>query len=226
MKALSTSINKAFQRTSQNKFFYNKINSLFSTTYPSINSSPITRLTSLVNKQSEEFKTREQQYNKEIDIFNEKLQDILLGGGEKALQKHLSRGKLPVRERINKLIDEDTPFLELSQFAGYELYGKERVCSGGIVTGIGQINGKQCMIVANDPTVRGGSYYPITVKKHLRAQEIAMKNNLPCIYLVDSGGANLLRQDDVFPDKNHFGGIFYNESRMSAMKIPQVCNLF
>ena len=171
---------------------------------------------------SEEFKSNKENYEKEQNLMLTRLNQLLEGGGAKALERHLSRGKFSPRERINKLIDEDTPFLEFSQFAGYELYNNENVACGGIITGIGQISGKQCIIVANDPTVRGGSYYPITVKKHIRAQEIAMKNNLPCIYLVDSGGANLLRQDDVFPDKNHFGNIFYNESRMSANNIPQI----
>lgn len=120
------------------------------------------------------------------------------------------------------LLDPGTPFLELSQFAGYDLYGKEDVPSGSIVTGIGMIQGRHCMVVANDPTVKGGTYYPITIKKHLRAQEIAQENNLPCIYLVDSGGANLPRQDEVFPDKLHFGRIFFNQARMSSMQIPQI----
>lgn len=185
-------------------------------------SSSINIINSKIDKASSEFLLRQEQYNKELQGLNDKLNGILSGGGEAALKKHLSRGKLPARGRIDRLIDPDSPFLELSQFAGYELYEKENVPSGGIITGIGLIAGKLCMIVANDPTVRGGSYYPITVKKHVRAQEIAQKNNLPCIYLVDSGGANLLRQDEVFPDKDHFGKIFYNESRMSAMKIPQI----
>lgn len=185
-------------------------------------SSSINLINSKIDKVSSEFILRQEQYNKELQGLNDKLNGILSGGGEAALKKHFSRGKLPARGRIDRLIDPDSPFLELSQFAGYELYEKENVPSGGIITGIGLIAGKLCMIVANDPTVRGGSYYPITVKKHVRAQEIAQKNNLPCIYLVDSGGANLLRQDEVFPDKDHFGKIFYNESRMSAMKIPQI----
>lgn len=126
------------------------------------------------------------------------------------------------RERINKLIDVGSPFLELSTLAGYELYGEEKINSGGIVTGIGRVNGQECVIVANDATVKGGTYYPITVKKHLRAQEVAQENRLPCIYLVDSGGANLPRQDEVFPDKLHFGRIFYNQANMSAEGIPQV----
>jgi 3-methylcrotonyl-CoA carboxylase beta subunit len=126
------------------------------------------------------------------------------------------------RERIQAVIDPGSPFLELSQFAGYDLYGDDHVPSGGIITGIGLIHGRHCMIVANDPTVKGGTYYPITVKKHLRAQEIAQENNLPCLYLVDSGGANLPRQDEVFPDKNHFGRIFFNQARMSSLGIPQI----
>lgn len=129
-----------------------------------------------------------------------------------------------IKDRITFLLDNGSPFLELSQLAGYRLYGEEDVISGGIITGIGSIHGVNCMIVANDPTIKGGTYYPITVKKHLRAQEIAEQNNLPCIYLVDSGGANLFLQDSVFPDKENFGRIFYNQSRMSAKNIPQVLN--
>ena len=141
---------------------------------------------------------------------------------EKARKLHKSRGKMLARERINALVDPNTPFLELSQLAAHNLYGKEHVPSGGVVTGIGQVNGVRCVIVANDATVKGGTYYPITVKKHLRAQKIAEQNNLPCIYLVDSGGANLERQADVFPDEQHFGRIFYNQANMSAKGIPQV----
>jgi 3-methylcrotonyl-CoA carboxylase beta subunit len=140
----------------------------------------------------------------------------------KARALHHSRGKMLARERIDALIDPNTPFLELSQLAAHELYPRESVPSGGIVTGIGMINGVRCVIVANDATVKGGTYYPITVKKHLRAQKIAEQNNLPCVYLVDSGGANLERQADVFPDEQHFGRIFYNQANMSAKGIPQV----
>jgi 3-methylcrotonyl-CoA carboxylase beta subunit len=140
----------------------------------------------------------------------------------KARALHHSRGKMLARERIDALIDPNTPFLELSQLAAHELYPRESVPSGGIVTGIGKINGVRCVIVANDATVKGGTYYPITVKKHLRAQKIAEQNNLPCVYLVDSGGANLERQADVFPDEQHFGRIFYNQANMSAKGIPQV----
>ncbi|OAL51730.1 hypothetical protein IQ07DRAFT_620447 [Pyrenochaeta sp. DS3sAY3a] len=147
---------------------------------------------------------------------------IAQGGSQKARDKHIQRGKMLVRDRITALIDPGTPFLELSQMAGYDMYPGEDVPAGGIVTGIGTVNGVQCIIVANDATVKGGTYYPITVKKHLRAQTIAQENRLPCIYLVDSGGANLPNQADVFPDVNHFGRIFYNQARMSSMGIPQI----
>ncbi|RKP24482.1 methylcrotonoyl-CoA carboxylase beta chain [Syncephalis pseudoplumigaleata] len=143
------------------------------------------------------------------------------GGGETARQRHLKRNKLLPRDRVDRLLDNGSPFLELSTFAGYDLY-EDNVPSGGIITGIGRVNGVECMVVANDPTVKGGTYYPITVKKHLRAQEIARENRLPCIYLVDSGGANLPRQADVFPDREHFGRIFYNQATMSAQGIPQI----
>ena len=131
-------------------------------------------------------------------------------------------GKLVARERIQRLLDPGSTFLELSQLAAFKLYGSEDVPAGGIITGIGHVRGRQCVIVANDATVKGGSYYPITVKKHLRAQEIARENRLPCIYLVDSGGANLPRQSEVFPDRDHFGRIFYNQATMSANGIAQV----
>lgn len=146
---------------------------------------------------------------------------IALGGGETARQRHLGRNKLLPRDRIGNLLDNSSPFLELSALAGHELY-EEEVAAGGIITGIGRVHGVECMIVANDPTVKGGTYYPITVKKHLRAQEIARENRLPCIYLVDSGGANLPRQADVFPDREHFGRIFFNQATMSGAGIPQI----
>ncbi|KAH0628045.1 hypothetical protein JD844_008715 [Phrynosoma platyrhinos] len=152
----------------------------------------------------------------------------VLGGGEKSRNLHTSRGKLLPRERIDRLIDPGSPFLEFSQFAGYQLYGQEEVPAGGIITGVGRVSGIglmeriECLIIANDATVKGGTYYPITVKKHLRAQEIAMQNYLPCLYLVDSGGANLPRQADVFPDRDHFGRIFYNQAVMSSRRIPQI----
>jgi 3-methylcrotonyl-CoA carboxylase beta subunit len=143
------------------------------------------------------------------------------GGGAAARAKHLARGRLLVRDRIRRLLDVGSPFLELSQLAAWGLYDG-RVAAAGVVTGIGRICGVECMIIANDPTVKGGTYYGMTIKKHLRAQEIAAENRLPCVYLVESGGANLPEQDEVFPDKHHFGRIFYNQARMSAAGIPQI----
>jgi 3-methylcrotonyl-CoA carboxylase beta subunit len=143
------------------------------------------------------------------------------GGGAAARERHLARGKLPPRERIRLLLDPGAPFLELSPLAGHGLYGED-VPAGGIITGIGPVMGQECVIVANDATVKGGTYYPVTVKKHLRAQEIARENRLPCIYLVDSGGANLPSQDEVFPDRDHFGRIFFNQATLSAAAIPQI----
>lgn len=161
--------------------------------------------------------------SKLVNRLNTTLSQISLGGDEKARKRHTSRGKLLVRDRIDRLIDVREPFLELSPLAGFELYGPdEQVAAGAIITGIGRVSGKLCMIVANDATVKAGTYYPITVKKHLRAQQIALENRLPCIYLVDSGGANLPRQDEVFPDENHFGRIFYNQANMSALGIAQL----
>ncbi|XP_029670635.1 methylcrotonoyl-CoA carboxylase beta chain, mitochondrial-like [Formica exsecta] len=157
-----------------------------------------------------------------IDQLKNTVEKIVEGGGQKARDKHVNRGKLLPRERINTLLDKNSPFLEFSQLAGYEMYDKEEVPAGGIITGIGRIEGTKCMIIANDPTVKGGTYYPISVKKHLRAQEIAEENELPCIYLVDSGGANLSRQADVFADKMHFGRSFYNQANMSAKGITQI----
>ena len=155
---------------------------------------------------------------KELD---EKLKFAVYGGRGKAIEKHKSRGKLLARERIDHLLDKGTSFLELSPLAALDVYS-DAVPSAGVVTGIGRVSGVDCVIVANDATVKGGTYYPLTVKKHLRAQEIAMENNLPCIYLVDSGGAFLPKQDEVFPDKEHFGRIFYNQANMSAARIPQI----
>jgi 3-methylcrotonyl-CoA carboxylase beta subunit len=146
---------------------------------------------------------------------------VRLGGGESARARHLARGKLLPRERVNALLDTLSPFLEVGQLAAYGMY-RDEVPSAGIITGIGRVGGRECMIVANDATVKGGTYFPMTVKKHLRAQEIALQNNLPCIYLVDSGGANLPNQDEVFPDRDHFGRIFYNQAQMSAAGIAQI----
>src|SRR5437763_3534674 len=153
--------------------------------------------------------------------LRDKIAAIENGGGETARARHASRGKLLPRERVRTLIDAGSPFLELSQLAAYGMYD-DNIAAAGIITGIGRVNGRECVIVCNDATVKGGTYYPLTVKKHLRAQEIARQNALPCIYLVDSGGANLPNQDDVFPDRDHFGRIFYNQATMSAEGIAQI----
>ncbi|HXV07497.1 MAG TPA: carboxyl transferase domain-containing protein [Burkholderiales bacterium] len=150
-----------------------------------------------------------------------KVELVKQGGGEPAREKHAARGKLLPRERVRNLLDVGSPFLELSQLAAWGMYDNQ-VPAAGIITGIGRVSGRECMIVANDATVKGGTYYPMTVKKHLRAQEIAQQNRLPCLYLVDSGGANLPNQDEVFPDRDHFGRIFYNQANMSALGIPQI----
>ena len=150
-----------------------------------------------------------------------KVAQAALGGNEKSRERHTSRGKLLPRERVERLLDPGSPFLEVGQLMANGLYGDE-VPGAGLITGIGRLSGRQCMIVCNDATVKGGTYYPLTVKKHLRAQEIAEANRLPCIYLVDSGGANLPHQDEVFPDRDHFGRIFFNQANMSALQIPQI----
>jgi 3-methylcrotonyl-CoA carboxylase beta subunit len=153
--------------------------------------------------------------------LREKLAVIEQGGGAAPSAKHTARGKLLPRERVRALLDPGSPFLEFSQLAAYGMY-QDNIAAAGIITGIGRVRGQECVIVCNDATVKGGTYYPLTVKKHLRAQDIARENNLPCIYLVDSGGANLPNQFDVFPDRDHFGRIFYNQATMSALGIPQV----
>ena len=179
-------------------------------------------INSAIDTSDETFKSNLQSHKDLIDHLTELQSNIALGGPAKAREKHVARKKLLVRDRIATLQDPGTPFLELSPFAGQDLYENESVPAGGIITGIASIHGVQCMVVANDATVKGGTYYPITVKKHLRAQAIAHENRLPCIYLVDSGGANLPHQADVFPDKEHFGRIFFNQARMSADGIPQI----
>ena len=156
-----------------------------------------------------------------VDDLCARHQRVHEGGGKKAIEKHLARKKLLPRERVRRLLDPGSPFLELSALAAGGMYGDE-VPSAGIITGVGRVSGRECLVVCNDATVKGGTYYPITVKKHLRAQEIARENRLPCIYLVDSGGANLPNQDEVFPDREHFGRIFYNQANMSALGIPQI----
>jgi 3-methylcrotonyl-CoA carboxylase beta subunit len=150
-----------------------------------------------------------------------KVAEVMSGGGEAARAKHTARGKLLPRERIRQLLDPGSPFLELSQLAAYRVY-EDLVPSAGLITGIGRVSGHECLIIANDATVKGGTYYPLTIKKHIRAQEVAQQNRLPCIYLVDSGGAFLPAQDEVFPDRDHFGRIFYNQANLSAAGIPQI----
>ena len=179
------------------------------------------KITSKINTRSAEFIENAEHMQAQVDDLKAKLETIKLGGGEKSRERHLSRGKLLPRDRVYQLLDEGSPFLELSQLAAYEVYD-DNVPAAGIITGIGRVGGQECIIVANDATVKGGTYYPLTVKKHLRAQTIAQENNLPCIYLVDSGGANLPNQDDVFPDREHFGRIFFNQANMSAQNIPQI----
>ncbi len=178
-------------------------------------------LKSSLNTRSDDFKQNDR-FNRELVAdLRAKLAEVKLGGGERAREKHLARGKLLPRERVRTLLDPGSPFLELSQLAAYGMYSGD-IASGGVITGIGRVMGRECVVVCNDATVKGGTYYPLTVKKHLRAQEIAAENNLPCIYLVDSGGANLPNQDEVFPDKTHFGRIFYNQANLSAAGIPQI----
>lgn len=176
---------------------------------------------SKINTRSDEFQTNCSNMKLLVQDLREKLAEIKQGGGEASQKRHLDRGKLLPRERINTLLDEGAPFMELSQLAAMNVY-KDNVPSAGIITGIGRVSGQECMIIANDATTKGGTYYPLTVKKHLRAQEVAEKNHLPCVYLVDSGGANLPNQDEVFPDRDHFGRIFYNQANMSAKGIPQI----
>jgi 3-methylcrotonyl-CoA carboxylase beta subunit len=178
-------------------------------------------LESKLNVRSEDFKSNVSAMQKVVDDLKAKAEKVALGGGEEARKKHTARGKLLPRERVQMLLDPGTPFLEFSQLAAYDMY-HNAAPSAGIITGIGRVAGQECVIVCNDATVKGGTYYPITVKKHLRAQEIADQNNLPCIYLVDSGGANLPNQDDVFPDRDHFGRIFYNQANLSSKGIPQI----
>ena len=179
-----------------------------------------------LNSRSADFLANAAALQTVVDDLRVQLKKSAAGGGEKAKAKHVARGKLPPRERVQMLLDPGTPFLELAPLAAHAMYlnkeGIEDAPCAGMIAGIGRVNGVDCMIVCNDATVKGGTYYPMTVKKHLRAQEVAQQNNLPCIYLVDSGGANLPNQDEVFPDRDHFGRIFYNQANMSALGIPQI----
>ena len=178
-------------------------------------------LKSQINTAAPEFKANADAMAALVADMSAKAEQVMLGGPEASRERHTARGKLLPRERIDRLLDPGSPFLEVGQFAAWGMYGDE-VPSAGIITGVGRVSGVECMVVCNDATVKGGTYYPMTVKKHLRAQEIAEQNNLPCVYLVDSGGANLPNQQDVFPDRDHFGRIFFNQARMSAAGIPQI----
>ena len=181
-------------------------------------------LRSKLSPGSETFQTNAEANGALVDDLRAQLERAALGGGERARERHLARGKLLPRERVDRLLDPGSPFLELSPLAAHGLYDDEAP-GAGIITGIGVVSDRECVIVANDATVKGGTYYPITVKKHLRAQEVALQNRLPCIYLVDSGGAFLPRQDEVFPDRDHFGRIFFNQATMSAAGIPQIASV-
>src|SRR5579864_8028603 len=174
-----------------------------------------------LNPRSDDFRANAAALEALVADLRAKIEKLSLGGGQAARDKHVSRGKLLPRERVAQLLDPGTPFLELSQLAAFGMYHDDAP-GAGVITGIGRIAGQECMIVCNDATVKGGTYYPVTVKKHVRAQEIAAENRLPCVYLVDSGGANLPNQDDVFPDRDHFGRIFYNQANLSAAGIPQI----
>jgi 3-methylcrotonyl-CoA carboxylase beta subunit len=181
----------------------------------------MTTITTAIDTRSEDFARNAEAMRRAVDDLRGRVHEIKQGGGLRAREKHAARGKLLPRERIRVLLDPGSPFLELSQLAAYGMYGED-VPAAGIITGIGRVMDRECMVVANDATVKGGTYYPMTVKKHVRAQEIARANNLACIYLVDSGGANLPNQDEVFPDRDHFGRIFYNQANMSALGIAQI----
>ncbi len=179
------------------------------------------RIESKVNTSSEAYKENHKLNKEQHLVLKDRLEKIKVGGTERARKVHLDRGKLPTRERVSLLFDKNTPFLELSQLAAYDMYDK-KASAAGLITGIGVVHGREVMVIANDATVKGGTYYPMTVIKHARAQRVAEDNNLPCVYLVDSGGVFLPLQPGVFPDKDHFGRIFYNEARMSARGIPQI----
>jgi 3-methylcrotonyl-CoA carboxylase beta subunit len=178
-------------------------------------------LATKLHARSEDFKAHAAAMRALVEDLNARLAQIVLGGGEGPRAKHLARGKLLPRDRVERLLDPDTPFLEIAPLAALNVYNNDAP-GAGLIAGIGRVAGVECMVVCNDATVKGGTYYPLTVKKHLRAQEIAAQNRLPCIYLVDSGGANLPNQDDVFPDRDHFGRIFFNQANLSAAGIPQI----
>src|ERR1043165_1500279 len=179
------------------------------------------RLETRLDRRSETYRQNQAALAEAVTTLRQNVAKVAEGGGTTARERHLKRGKLLPRDRVRTLIDTGSPFLELSQLAAWGMYDGEVPCAG-MITGIGRVSGRECLILAHDATVKGGTYYPMTVKKHLRAQAIAAANHLPCIYLVDSGGANLPNQDEVFPDREHFGRIFYNQAQMSAAGIPQI----
>jgi len=181
----------------------------------------MSQLPSMVDRRSAEFAANAEHMRGLVEDLRARQAKVVEGGGAQSVERHLSRGKLLPRERVRQLLDPGSPFLELSPLAAGGMYG-DQVPAAGLITGIGRVAGRECVVVCNDATVKGGTYYPVTVKKHLRAQEIARENRLPCIYLVDSGGANLPEQDEVFPDREHFGRIFYNQATLSAAGVPQV----
>jgi 3-methylcrotonyl-CoA carboxylase beta subunit len=181
----------------------------------------MTTLTTLIDPSSEAFAANAAHNRALAEELRAKVATAALGGSESHRERHVSRGKLLPRDRVHRLLDPGSPFLEIGQLASNGMYGDEAP-GAGVIGGVGRVSGRECMILANDPTVKGGAYYPMTVKKHLRAQEIARENRLPCLYLVDSGGANLPHQAEVFPDRDHFGRIFYNQAQMSAEGIPQI----
>src|SRR5574343_888578 len=182
---------------------------------------PMTALPTKINARTPDFQAHAQAMRSLVDDLGQRLRAVAEGGGEQARAKHTARGKLLPRDRVQMLLDPGTPFLELAPLAALNMYNGDAPAAG-LVAGIGRVSGVDCMVVCNDATVKGGTYYPMTVKKHLRAQEVAQQNRLPCIYLVDSGGANLPNQDEVFPDRDHFGRIFYNQANMSAKGLPQI----
>src|SRR4030043_1624880 len=176
---------------------------------------------SKIDTQSQEFKLNTEYIQRCMNEYKEVLDKIKLGGSEKDRERHKARGKLLPRERLAALFDKNTPFLEFSALAGYKMYPEEPPAAG-VITGVGVVHGREVLVVANDATVKGGTYFPMTIKKHVRAQEVALENRLPCVYLVDSGGIFLPHQSGTFPDKEHFGRVFYNQARLSALGIPQI----
>ena len=181
----------------------------------------MTAIKTAIDRRGADFRDNSERLKAQVADLRNQVARVKEGGGARARDRHLARGKLPPRDRVRTLLDPGAPFLEIGQLAAHGMYGGD-VPAAGLIAGVGRVSGQECVVIANDATVKGGTYFPMTVKKHLRAQEIALQNRLPCIYLVDSGGANLPNQDEVFPDREHFGRIFYNQAVMSSLGIPQV----